>query len=259
MKTLTSVAFLSLIIAAAHGSADAPYNGTWKLNAAKSDFGERTVEFSEEVNGSVTVTRAGQSYIVRTDGKDYPTPWGETESWRPLGGDKWEVTLKRGATVTSRFIRELSADGKTLTLHVTRIDANGDTAKEEITYQRISGRESDISGKWKLTGMSMQSPRSISISEDGSGAVTLKNINDNVTCIAKTEGRDYPAQGGLWPEGWTCAVTRTDPMGLKITWKKDGDVMIEEAISASNDGKSLTSVMSTPGTKEKLKAIFDRQ
>jgi hypothetical protein len=53
---------------------DPPYAGTWKLNPAKSDFGEQTVTYEETGSGEMKVTGDGQSYTFKADGKDYPTP-----------------------------------------------------------------------------------------------------------------------------------------------------------------------------------------
>jgi hypothetical protein len=57
-------------------AADPPYAGKWKMNLAKSDFGETTVTYEQLPAGEMRATMDGQSYTFRMDGKDYPDPFG---------------------------------------------------------------------------------------------------------------------------------------------------------------------------------------
>ncbi len=71
-------------------ASDPPYVGTWKLNPAKSNFGETTVTYEQLAGGQMKLTADGQSYTFQTDGKDYPTPWGNTAGWKALDASTWE-------------------------------------------------------------------------------------------------------------------------------------------------------------------------
>ena len=51
-------------------AADAPYAGSWKMNVAKSDFGDTTVTYEQMSGGEMKATMDGQSYTFKTDG-DY--------------------------------------------------------------------------------------------------------------------------------------------------------------------------------------------
>ena len=66
------------IIDAGSFAADAPYAGKWKMNAAKSNFGESTVTYEQLPGGEMKTTMDGLSYTFKTDGKDNMTPWGMT-------------------------------------------------------------------------------------------------------------------------------------------------------------------------------------
>jgi hypothetical protein len=48
--------------AAAAAPADLPYAGKWKMNPAKSDFGESTMTLEQLQSGEMQSTAAGQSY-----------------------------------------------------------------------------------------------------------------------------------------------------------------------------------------------------
>ena len=75
-------------------ASDPPYVGTWKLNPAKSNFGETTVTYEQMAGGQMKLTADGQSYTFKTDGKEYLTPWGNSAEWKALDANTWAVTNK---------------------------------------------------------------------------------------------------------------------------------------------------------------------
>jgi len=107
-------------------ASDPPQVGSWKLNPAKSDFGETTVTYEQMADGRMKVTADGQSYTFKTDGKEYPTPWGSTSAWRTLDANTWEVTNKANEKVVGTAALKLAADGKTLTADARNMKATGE-------------------------------------------------------------------------------------------------------------------------------------
>src|SRR4051794_30763183 len=108
---------LCLIVICACGigvAADAPYAGKWKMNPAKSNFGDTTATYEQMPGGEMKATADGQSYTFKLDGKDNMTPWGVTTAWKKVDGSTWEVTEKANGKVTSTSTMKLSGDGKML-------------------------------------------------------------------------------------------------------------------------------------------------
>jgi hypothetical protein len=120
-------------------AADAPYVGKWKMNVAKSNFGESTVTYEQLPSGEMKTTMDGQSYTFKTDGKDNMTPWGMTVAWKAVDAKAWEMTEKTNGKVTSTSTLKLSEDGKMLTLDAQRVKGDGGTSKDSMTFQRVSG------------------------------------------------------------------------------------------------------------------------
>jgi hypothetical protein len=89
-----------------------PYAGKWKLNFAKSDFGETTIAFTKEAAGQMQFTSMGQSYNFQVDGKDYPALFGRTAAWKQIDANTWEVTIKQDGKLILTETTKLSADGK---------------------------------------------------------------------------------------------------------------------------------------------------
>src|ERR1019366_9789091 len=111
-KLVWRVLFRSVVLVAA----DASYVGKWKMNAAKSDFGETTLTFAPAPSGGMQMTVDGQTYTFKTDGKDYDGAFDSKMSWKSIDAGTWEATNKMGAKVLSTDTYKVSADGKSLSM-----------------------------------------------------------------------------------------------------------------------------------------------
>ena len=251
--------FLIAICACSLGlAADAPYAGKWKMNVAKSDFGNSTITYEQMPGGELKTTMDGQSYTFKMDGKDYMTPWGSSVAWKTVDSHNWETAEKaNGKTLATGHV-SLSSDGKTITMDNKRAKADGGTSDESMTLQRVSGA-SGLVGKWKTKNLKASSPDIMSLTPKGSDGLTLAIGNDGGVCDAKFDGKAYPATGTMWPSGWSCVVAPSGARGLDVTWKKDGKDMYKSSMAVSADGKTLTETSAGVGSSEKVKIVYDKQ
>ncbi len=60
---------LLCIVVMAGIAADLPYAGKWKVNLAKSDFGQTTISFENLPGGQWQVTAFGVTYKFKMDGQ----------------------------------------------------------------------------------------------------------------------------------------------------------------------------------------------
>lgn len=119
------------------GAADLPYTGTWKLNLARSDFGETTVMYAQTASGEMKFTAMGQSYTFQMDGKDYPSLFGVTSAWKQIDGMTWEIAIKQDGKLINTTTTTLSADGKT-TFHLVALGDNGKVLlKKKFTQKQL--------------------------------------------------------------------------------------------------------------------------
>lgn len=250
----------ALILFAAAGlmAAGLPYAGKWKLNPAKSYFGDTTLTYEQMPGGEMKQTTDGLSYTFKTDGKEYTTPWGTTAAWKAIDSHTWQLTNKANGKVVSTDTLTVSPDGKALTLDSNRIKASGETSKDVMTFQRVSGGPG-LAGKWKTKNLKMSSPAVLAIVPSGPGGLSLTFVDEKASCSAQFDGKDYPATGPIWPPGWTCAIAKNGGRAFDVTWKKDGKPMYKGTFTASGDGKTLTEVGGAAATTEKIKAVYDRQ
>jgi hypothetical protein len=239
-------------------TADLPYAGKWKLNFAKSDFGETTIAFTKEAAGQMQFTSMGQSYNFQVDGKDYPALFGRTAAWKQIDANTWEVTIKQDGKLILTETTKLSADGKALTVNASGPKPAGGTFEETVVYERLSGGPG-LEGKWKTKNIKGSAPTVLELAPSGGDGLTIRIPDFQINCEAKFDGKDYPATGPTVPPGLTIAITKSGPRSFDMTEKKDGKEIIKLSFAVSADGKTLTETGGAVGTSEKFKAVYDRQ
>jgi len=255
---MRNVLLIGICACGVSAAAEAPYAGTWKMNVAKSNFGDTTVMYESVSGGEMKATMDGQSYTFKTDGKDVMTPWGMTMAWKEVDPKTWEVTEKTNGKVTATGTMRLSSDGKTLSMDSKRVKADGGTSHDSMTFERVSGGPG-LAGKWKTRNLKTSSPETLTLTPKGSDGLTISVGNAGGVCDARFDGKDHPAKGPVWPAGWTCVIAKEGTNGIALTWKKDGKDMYKSMLVASSDGKTLTETGSAAGVNEKFTVVYDKQ
>ena len=150
-RTCVLAVFCLATVAAAFAANDANV-GTWKLNEAKSKIAAGMPK-----NNTVTYTAEGDSYKCvidgvdgagkpahnewtgKFDGRDYPVtgdPNTDTRALTKVDAHHSKVTQKKGGKVTTSGTIELSADGKTRTLHMQGTDSSGHKVSGTQVYEK---------------------------------------------------------------------------------------------------------------------------
>jgi hypothetical protein len=248
----------SVVSAQPDKTADVPYAGKWKLNFAKSDFGETTIAFTKAASGHMQFTTMGQSYTFQMDGRDYPALFGRTAAWKQIDANTWETTIKQDGKLIVTETSRLSPDGKTLTLNTKGPKPAGGTFEETVVYERMSGGPG-LEGKWKTKNIKGSAPTVLELAPSGNDGLTIRIPDFQINCEAKFDGKDYPATGPTVPPGLTIAVTKTGPRSFDMTEKKDGKEIFKLSFAVSADGNTLTETGGAVGTNEKFKAVYERQ
>jgi hypothetical protein len=250
--------FATLAAVAAVLAAAPPYAGKWKMNPAKSDFGQTTITYDQLPGGEMKATIDGQPYTFRMDGKDYPDPFGDTAAWKSINATTWETTWKLQGKVLATDNVTLSPDGKTLTINSKGTKPNGDKIDDVVVFQRVSGGPG-LAGKWQTRNVKSSSPNVVELTPSGTDGLTFKVVDMGLTCDAKLDGKDYPCTGPTLSPGWTLALTRSGASALDMTVKMNGKPLYKMAYTASRDGKTLTESGGATATNEKIKIVYDRQ
>jgi hypothetical protein len=248
---MTGVILLASSVAAA--TADPAYVGKWKLNSAKSDFGQLTATYEAAPGGGFKATIDGLSYTFTTDGKPVATPWGTMASWKAVNATTWEVSNTANGKPFGTDTMKLSADGKTITID----SKTAQGATSTTTFTRVSGGPG-LAGTWKAAKMST-SAGILEIGAKGADGIVLKMADMGASCEGKLDGKPNPTTGAAFPSGWTCAFTKDGANGFTVAFNKDGKAMYSSTYTASADGKTLTEAGSAANSKEKTKVVYDKQ
>ena len=251
--------FLLILAAAATlAAAEFPFAGNWKMNPAKSDFGQTTVTFTEAGPGQMEFTMDGQSYKFKMDGKDYPGLMGQTAAWKQVDANTWEMVNKLNGKVLSNDTDKVSADGKTLTYTSKLIKPDGGTSEESVTFQRVSGGPG-LAGKWKAKNYKSSSPDLMELSAAGDNGMKMTIADMQLTCEPKFDGKDYPCTGPTIAQGWTMSAKKSGARSIDFTDKMNGKPLYQGTMTVSADGKTITETGSAVGVNEKFKAVYDKQ
>jgi hypothetical protein len=237
---------------------DLPYVGTWKMNPAKSDFGQTTIKYEQMPSGEMKATVAGQSYTFRIDGKDYPAVFGADAAWTSLGPTSWQTVWKLKGKVLSTDTLTLSADGKTLTVHTKGTKPNGETIDDTLVSERVSGG-SGLGGTWKTKNMKSSSPNVLEFAASGTDGLTFRIVDMQLSCEAKLDGQDHACSGPTLAPGWTVMVAKQGARALDMTIKNNGKILFRSSYTVSADGKTLTEHGTVVGSNEKTTVVYDRQ
>jgi hypothetical protein len=239
-------------------AADPPYIGKWKMNPAKSDFGETTITYEQLPSGEMQSTQAGASYKFKPDGKEYPATFGSTATWKTLGANSWETTWKLNGKVLVTDTLTLSADGKSMTINSKGKKPNGEMLDDTVVAERVSGT-SGLAGKWKTKNVKSAAPSVLELASSGADGVIFKIVDMDLTCNGKFDGKDHPCSGPTLGPGWTASFANAGPRGLNMEVKNNGKSFFKLSYSVSPDGKTLTESGTATVADEKTKVVYDKQ
>ena len=242
-------------IVSAGMAADLPYAGKWKMNLAKSDFGQTTVTFESLPGGEWQTTAFGITYKFKMDGKDYPDSMGGTAAWRTVDANTWELVAKANGKVTETDTFKLAADGRTLTDNAKQMKADGGSIESTTVYERGSGGPS-LAGKWKTKKVSGASGM-VEMIASGADGLVFKDPDLGMSCDAKLDGKDYPCTGPMLPPGFTVAL-KNAARSLDLSVKKDGKPFFKATYTVAADGKSMTETGASTSGADKFKIVYDR-
>jgi len=257
MKKRVLCACAALVMAAPCFAVGQSWDGTWKLNEAKSKFTGGTYVIEDKGNGMMHVIRGNQTYDFACDGKPYKTIAEATLTCTGSAAAGYDYVAKQGDRVTTKSHRTFSADGKTMTVHGTDFRPDGSTQDFTDVWKRESGT-SGLPGKW------------LNVKAQGaSDAVVIETKGDWIKMY--TPAYKETIEGKM--DGSKLSVTGPDtPPGFWVSFKPDGsnklrytviynDKIISEGIQTlSADGKSYVDENWAPGQmNEKSVSVYERQ
>jgi hypothetical protein len=258
-KFLLAVALLAVPVLSA-AAANNPWIGTWKLDPAKSQFTGDTFTYSKAANGLLHFSDGStENFDFGVDGKEYKMPSGYTTSWTAAGPSGWDSTTTLEGKVLDKVHRQLSADGKTLTITSTGTKPDGSSFADESVYTRVSGG-SGLEGKWRSVKVKISSPSNFVMEASTPGSIKWVIPDYKESAAGKADGSDLPVTGPTAPAGLTIAVKLDSPTKHSYIAKMNGKPVGYAVQTLAKDGTSFTEIDWSPGKEsEKTTSVYVKQ
>jgi hypothetical protein len=250
-----AVAAAALAVSIPCFAAGSPWDGTWKLNQAKSKLTGTTVTITQD--GSMyTLTGGAVTFKFACDGKDYPVIGNSTISCTG-SGNSYEMVSKINGKFDSKSTQTISADGTTMTSVTTGKRPDGTAYTDRETDIR-EGSGTGMVGTWRSTKVK-NTATAVMILKVNDGVLHYEDPGYKVTSDAKLDGTSAPVNGPTVPPGMTVS-NKLDNGAVTTTITLNGKDLSVDVMTLSADGKVITDVSWTPGKEnEKQTYVYEKE
>lgn len=240
-------------------AADNPWNGTWKLNDAKSKRTGSVDTISQSSDGKYTVATSGITLSFACDGADYPMPGGRTMSCTRVNKTTFHTVFKAGGDELAQVDRSLADNGKTMNVVETGKAADGTPFHDTETYHKIAPGNGDTwTGAWQNTKVATSS-HGVAIVEATADSITFTYPMNKSSLTAKLDGTPATEQGPHPEEGMTISLTAAGPLTINEVDSLNGTAIEHDTLTVSPDGKILTIDAQRTGDKVKQVYVYEKQ
>ncbi len=247
---------LACLAVGAVWATDDPMIGDWKLNPQKSKLTDEMKVTSLAGNKYSFDFGGGPPETIVVDGTDQPGNSGTTFAVTVVGPDEWRAVRKKDGRVQIRGIWKLSKNGNTLYDDFTFYSDNSRITHLGYVYQRRGGG-SGFAGDWVSTSEQVDTVYVVQVRSYQGDGLSIISLSEGVTKNVKFDGKDYPNAGSGM--NVVSSVRRLNQRTVELTDKSGGKVVDTQEISISEDGKTLTMTVHTPGRSDPEMLVFERR
>ena len=257
-KVLLFAGLAATCTTACHAS-DSLWNGTWKLNDAKSKRTGSVDTISQSADGKYTVATSGLTLSFACDGADYPMPGGRTMSCVRVNPTTMHTVFKADGDELAQVDRTLADNGKTMHVVDTGKAADGTPFHDTETYKKIGVGSGDAwTGKWQNTKV-VTSSHGVAQVEATADSITFTYPMSKSSLIAKLDGTPATEQGPHPEQGLTVSLTSAGPNTIYEVDALNGTVVEHDTLRVSADGKTMTIETQRTGEPAKQVYVYDKQ
>ena len=236
-------------------AADSPFNGTWKLNLAKSQMSGQTLTITKTaIAGVMHFDMQGFGYDFDATGKEFPTPDGGTSAWKQVNATTWDAVNKANGKVVATYHIVVNGDAMTVVMKAT--PPGGSPVEQNMSAKRASGGPG-ILGVWK-TGETKGAATSLAIAIDATNGIKLSYPEFQISCTGKFDGKDYPIVGAGANLKQSLVFEKINATSFKMTTKIDGKPFYVDTFVISADGKTLTDNGMPVNANEPIKSVYEK-
>jgi hypothetical protein len=234
------------------------WNGTWKLNASKSDIPGPSLTVAITAGGEYHTENGTTTGDFRCDEKDYPAGANITVFCAQRSTSVIEITLKKNGSKAVLFHWELSPGGMMLTIKSTSIQADGLAKSNESEYVRLSG-STGFAGGWRKTKPFESFPSFMQLTlTDGKFHYALPEKAQYADLAL--DGHDAKVYGPGVPSGITMAFKQHGSREVLTVKKLNGQILNVGSLRISGDGRTLTETYWRPEAPDvKAVLVYEKQ
>jgi hypothetical protein len=249
---------LALILPVA--AADSPWNGTWKLNPAKSKLTGYTFSYKSLPGGKFLYTNGAQFAVTfACDGKPYPMIGTDTVVCTTPSAREYDYTFAAAGKPVMMAVWKLSPDGNDIAETEKHLHADGTASTESSTYKRL-GEGTGLVGTWEETRKKITAPRAFTY-KAFDGGVDIAYPAYKQTIHLTFDGKPSDIEGpGIKPGSSTVTAVSAGPLSYMETDKVGSKVTFLAKTTVSGDGKTMTSVTWDPGKQSEASTyVYEKQ
>lgn len=242
-----AVSLAVALLAAASVQAQSPFDGTWRIDAAKAKFDPKPFTIYSS-GGWYHCVSCTPPFDAQADGQFHAISGQPFDSISATLVDDHTlvVVTKKGDKTIEEDHGTVSADGKLFTLKTTTYPINGSGPQNSsMTLKRVGMLPAGVhktSGNWVATKMTdTDADLTFTFKSTGDGLSMTDPTGDSYT--AKFDGNDYPytTMGAD-----AVSLKKVDAHTIIETDKRTGKALNEQKMTVSPDGKTMTIVARNP-------------
>jgi len=257
MKALYSFAITCLLTTSAFAAS--PWDGTWKLNRAKSHMTGETFTWTKMPDGMWETAYGPLKVKFAPDGKPYPIFDKDHTviATMPDAHTLKTVNMVNGK-VTSTSIDTLAADGKTISDVTTGTREDGSSFTSTETDTR-TGPGEGFFGTWTSAKVNSSSDTPGMITPTDT-TISFNNPASKSSLTAKLDGTPATPVSPTMTAGVTVSYKKISPTHLEFSVMLNGKLISKGYDELAADGKSYTEVNWLVGKEsEKTTSVYDKQ
>jgi hypothetical protein len=252
--SIPGVLAMAYLAASGLWTADDPFVGKWKLDAAHSLIVDQVEVESAGPNKFTFRFEGNPAETVVADGTPQPGVQGTTLAVTLEGPRSLKIVRKQEGRTLLVANWKLSNDGQTLRDDFANVNPDGSSFTIHYLYRRKAGH-AGFTGLWESTTPPVGVQFELQIQPYGAEGLSfgLAGSVKNVTF----DGQDHAAAGAA--QGATMSGRRPSERALEITTKINGKISDTRTYKLSRDGRTLTYTTHPPGQTTPNVYVFVRE
>jgi hypothetical protein len=241
-------------------AASSPWDGTWKLNEAKSQMAGDVFMITALPHGGFHLVEGNGSfaYDYTCDGKEYVVTDRRTGTCVKVDDNHYKMAGKLDGKPSWHGMSTISADGQYMMNEAIETRPDGTTSTSATKNQRVGGGSGRV-GSWRNVASSTSVPDVVKLMLHGDLLITETPAYKQII-TAKLDGSPARMEGPDVPKALEIRMKAEGPLKMGIAVTYNGKPAAEGYQTVSADGKVMNQVMwdtGKPETKETY--VYEKQ